>query len=85
MQMEKLLVGLYVPAVQEHFDLFVPARLKIAELTELMATGVNDLSDGQFSQTGMEMLCLRDPDLLLQPEKSLQDYGIEDGTQMILI
>ena len=83
--MEKILIGLYVPAVQKHFDLFVPSKLSIRELTELLSTGVDDLSNGGFSRTGSEMLCMKEPDMLLQPDKNLYDYGVEDGAQFIML
>ena len=83
--MEKKLIGLYVPAVQERFDLLVPTDLDIASLTALLANGVGELCEGRYSPSHQELLSLRHPDILLRPRLTLADYGIENGAQLILI
>ena len=83
--MDKKLVGLYVPAVQERFDLLVPAGLEIGVLTRLLAGGVNDLCKGRFAPSGRETLSLRRPCALLRPDRTLSDYGVEDGAQLVLV
>lgn len=82
--MRKTLIGLYVPAVQEHFDLLVPPDLEIEALTHLFMDGVAELCPGHFTPTANGMLTLRDPDMLLHPERTLASYGIEDGAQLVL-
>ena len=83
--MDKILIGLYVPAVQEHFDLFVPGTQKIELIIRLMTEGVADLCKGRFTPSGFEMLSLKDGDILLHPERTLADYGIDDGAQLLLM
>lgn len=83
--MEKILVGLYVPAAQEHFDLFVPADFEIAALSKMLAEGAADLCSGRYNFSGHEMLVLKDPDLLLNPAKTLADYHVKDGAQLVLL
>lgn len=83
--MGKKLIGLYVPAVQERFDLLVPVDVEIAELIRLVTGGVCELCGGQFTPSGQETLSLRRSALPLHPGKTLADYGVEDGAQLILI
>lgn len=83
--MEKKLIGLYVPAVQERFDLLVPMNLDIAALTDLLADGVAELCKGRFIPSHQELLSLRQPDALLHPRKTLSDYNVEHGAQFVLI
>lgn len=82
--MRKTLVGLYVPAAQRHFDLLAPSDLEIGVLTELMLRGVAELCEGWYTRSKTGMLTLREPELLLHPERTLADYGIEDGAQLVL-
>ena len=82
--MRKKLVGLYVPAAQMHFDLLVPTELKIYVLTKLLVNGVAEMSEGRFVPSRKSMLTLRDPDILLHPDRTLSQYNVSDGTQMIL-
>lgn len=83
--MGKKLIGLYVPAVQERFDLLVPIDLEIAELIQLLTKGVYELCEGRFTPSQQEMLSLRRSNAPLHPGKTLADYGVEDGAQLILI
>lgn len=83
--MGKILVGLSVPAINWRSDLFVPTEVPIALLTKVLAKGVADLSDGRYSVSDRELLTLREPSLLLHPDKCLQDYGMQDGAQLILL
>lgn len=83
--MEKRLVGLYVPAVQERFDLLVPADLDIASLTALLTSGVEEMCGGRYTTSHQELLSMQHPDMLLHPQKTLADYGVENGAQFVLI
>ena len=83
--MDKKLISLYVPAVQERFDLMVPMELEIGVLTRLLTDGVRELCKGRFSPSGKETLSLYQPAALLHPDKTLSNYGVEDGEQLVLI
>ncbi len=82
--MKKTLIGLHVPAIQEQFDLFVPVNMDVAELIKLLVQGVEELYSGYYTPSEMSLLTMKEPDLLLQPGKMLEDYGVADGTQLIL-
>ena len=82
--MRKKLIGLYVPAVQEHFDLLVPPDLEIEVLAGLLMDGVTELCGGRYTPSEKKMLALQDPEMLLHPRRTLGDYGIEDGAQLVL-
>lgn len=83
--MDKILICLSVPALGDEFDLFVPANLKIRFLTGILAEGVSELSHGRYNVSGEEMLNQRMPDRLLDPEKTLAVYGVEDGADLVLL
>ncbi len=83
--MEDLLVSVEVPSIQEKYDIFVPSDLLIGLLSDVLSNGVRELSNGRYQKSGKEMLMMLDPDVLLDPEKSLQDYGIGSGTRLMLL
>ena len=83
--MEKILIKLIVPAVMESFDIFVPQELDIAMLTSLISKGVEDLCRERYVSSQEEKLCLKDPDTLLHPERTLMEYGIKDGSVLVLM
>ena len=83
--MNKILVELHVPAIYEHFDIFVPIDVPIKELNKIIANGITEITNGKYIASEREQLCLKEPSGLLNPWYSLQDYGIKDGTQLYLI
>lgn len=83
--MDKILIGLNVPAIHKRYDVFVSQTTPIGTLTSVLANGVSQLSNGGYVISGKEMLTMKDPDMLLQPGRCLKEYGIEDGVQLILI
>ncbi len=83
--MEKKLIGLYVPAVQERFDILVPTDVEVAVLTRLLADGVCELCQGRFVPSRQETLSIRQSGLPFHPSRTLAEYGVEDGAQMVLV
>ena len=83
--MNKVLVEVFVPAIEDHFDIFAPVDVPIRDLIGIMADGVAELTNGKYIPSGCEQLCLKEPEGLLDPALALQDYGIKDGTQLYLI
>ena len=83
--MDKILVRLLVPAVQQSFDLFVPPDLKISVLTNLMSEGLETICKDRFNSTEMPFLLQKNPDMLFDPSRTLMDYGVEDGVQLVLL
>lgn len=83
--MEKILINLYVPAIQTGYDVFVPAEVSIRDLMPLLLDGVTDLSGGKYRTSEREVLCLQNPDMLLSASLSLSDYKIRNGDRIILL
>ena len=83
--MDKLLISLHVPALNEKFDLFVPAELAIVDLTPVIAKGVAGISNGRYIVTGMELLSGKDDQILFDPHKTLADYSVPDGAELMLL
>ena len=83
--MEKVLVRICVPALQLEYDAFMPLDLMISRLTSIIAEGVGELTDGKYERSGQELLSLKEPEALLDPALTLNDYNVKDGAQFILL
>lgn len=83
--MDKVLVCIHVPSVKARNDAFVPLDVPISDITAILAEGFVELSGGKYEVSKFEMLSLEEPKLLLNPELTLRDYGVEDGMQLYLI
>lgn len=82
--MEKILIGLYAPSIEEHFDIFVPADLPVNELAGLLATALEQSTNGRYRKSGQEMLCVEKPNRLISPQVTLQSIGAENGDRFVL-
>ncbi len=82
--MNKILVGLTVPAIQEQYDLLVPVTIEIAQLMKLLTEGIQEIYSGHYTPSALSLLTMKYPDMLLQPGKTLEDYGMADGSQLVL-
>ena len=83
--MEKLLIHLYVPALMQDYDLFVPQDVPIARVILVLTDGVAQQSQGKYCPSQRECLIPAGADAPLRPDKTLADYGIQDGEMLLLI
>ena len=83
--MSQILIDLQVPALCAEYDLFVPDDAPIADIIPLLAKGLADMSSGRYCPSGRELLAARGPERLLDPQKTLSDYAIADGSALMLL
>lgn len=83
--MEKVLIHLFVPAVQESFDLFVPQDILIDQIIASMTEGIFEITHQRYSPSGKEMLIMENSSVPLCPENTLNQYGIQDGEHLIIV
>lgn len=81
----KLLVNISVPAIGEKYDILIPAFLRIKSVTNLIAEAVESLSNHMYVPSGDESLCSADKNILLRPNATLEQYGIQNGDHLILM
>ena len=83
--MEKLLIHLYVPALMRDFDVFMPQDVPISRMIQMLTNGLVQLSQGKYAKSGLECLALSSSSAPFYPDKTLNDYGIQDGEVIFLI
>ena len=83
--MGEVLIQLEVPALKMQYDVFVPTDLEVGKLVEILVSGVIDLSNGKYCRSGYEQLAMKDPDQLLNPTRSLAEYAVPEGAEMMLL
>ena len=71
--MNKVLIEINVPAIQDHFDIFAPTDVPIKELNVIITNGIAEITNGKYIVSECEQLCLKEPSGLLNPSLTLQD------------
>ena len=83
--MGKLLLNVNIPAISESFDVFAPKDIPVSSIISVIIENVVNLSNGRYSVSNREMMMTYKPEMLLDPEKSLEDYGVKDGDRVLII
>lgn len=81
----KILVNVYVPAIDMAYDILVPRVLRIKNITALIAEAVENLSNHIYVSSGAECLCSKDKRILLRPNATLEQYGIQNGDHLVMM
>lgn len=85
--MNKILVKLYVPIMEEQYDLWLPINRKIYKVINLLIKAINEFSGGHYSPDKNHMPLLYDK-VTARPydtNLSVKENNIKNGTEIILI
>lgn len=83
--MDKILVRLIIPAIEQEHDIYIPGFLSVRELTGLIVHAVKEIAGQNYISSGNEVLCLRERNILLDPDMNAFDYDIKNGDHIVLI
>ncbi len=83
--MNKVLIKVYVPKLEEIYDVWIPVHKKIYNVIFLLVKAINELSDNGYKPDKIPLLY----DKLTAEEYdvniSIKDSTIRSGTEVILI
>lgn len=83
--MNKMLVNIKVPALDESYDFWLPITKKIYRIILLLVKIINQESGGYYKPTTMPLLydkiTMKEYDINL----TVKDNGIKNGAELILI
>lgn len=83
--MDKVLVEVFVPALNTTYDVFVPLSSPMYEVLELIKKAVSDLSDGRFVANDHTAICRRDTGAIININLSVYELEIRNGSKLMLI
>lgn len=83
--MDKVLIEVYVPAINATYDMFVPLASQMYEVLALIKKAVSDMSDGHFIATEETALCYRESGKIININMTVFELGIRNGSKLMLI
>ncbi|WP_042462810.1 ubiquitin family protein [Neobacillus dielmonensis] len=83
--MHKLLVEIYNPASHDSYDVFIPVKSKVFEVAYLLSNTVSELSKGYFKATEQTVLCDRETGVVLDPNLTIEELGLKNGSKLMLL
>lgn len=83
--MDKVLVSVRVPAMDETYDIFLPPESPMYEVQELIKKAVSAMSHGQYLTGTDSILCFGNNGGIVNINLSVRELGIRNGSRLILI
>lgn len=83
--MKKYLVDIYLPAAGRHMDVFLPAEKQIGEIIQLLASLAKSLYEECYTCTPDTMLFNADTGEAFDLFRTVEEAGIHNASQLILI
>ena len=83
--MNKILVKLYVPAIEMQYDVWLPINRKIYNVITLLVKAINELCSGEYKPENMPMLYDKNAAKMYDINLSVKANEIKNGTEIILI
>ena len=82
--MIKFLVLLYVPQIDEEFEIFIPSNKSVAGVINLLEEAVSDLIGEDFIADYQRYLYNKDTGEAYNLESFIHDLSITNGTKLLL-
>ncbi|WP_239617478.1 methyltransferase [Cohnella mopanensis] len=83
--MDKIIVEIYLPSINQKYDVFIPITLRLHEIEALLIGAFIELSDGYFVASQNAIMCDMQTGTLLDINKSAIELGLYNGSRLMLI
>ena len=83
--MDKVLISLSVPSIDEKYDINIPKFIVIKDLLVLLSQAIENLSNGRYISSNSEILCIMNRNILLYSDKRIEDYHIQNGDMLMML
>lgn len=83
--MDKVLVEVFVPILENSFDIFIPRQSMMHEVLGLIKKAIVEMSDGRFIANENTVICHREDGSIININLSVYDLEICNGSKLMLI
>ena len=83
--MNKILVKLYVPEIEEQYDVWIPLNRKIYSVIKLLIKSINEFTDGYYKPNKMPLLFDKITASEYDINLTIKESNIKNGSEIILI
>ena len=83
--MNKILIRLYVPSIEETYDLKIPINKKVSEIIVLLIKAIDEIRDGSYKPEQIPCLYSLLTEERIDANLKVRDTSIRNGTELILI
>ena len=81
----KLLISVYVPTLDETYEVYIPSNETINAILELISKTISDLSDSDFNSDDDHYLLNPDTSIVYLKNQIVRDTDIINSKKLILV
>jgi hypothetical protein len=81
----KYLVELYVPSLDQIYDIYIPANRRIGNIVILINKALFEITNGEYKGSNTSNLFDRDTGNRFDPNQLVRESNIKNGSGIILI
>ena len=83
--MDKVLIDIFLPAINRSFEVYIPLDSKFYEITPLVSKMLSELSNGLFISGDDSILYERKTGNILNTNMSARQLNIKNGDNLMLL
>ncbi len=83
--MNKILITILVPSIDEQYDLFVPINMKITEAIDLIQSAIYELSGEYYHKNPSALLIDNIDGKIINPNNIVKYSGLRNGSRIMLV
>lgn len=83
--MNKILISIYVPLIEQEYDLFIPVNRKVGVIKKLIIKAIIELSDNNYRENDLIKISNRLTNMIYDDNEFIVDTDIRNGTKLILL
>lgn len=81
----KIIIKVYVPSLNNSYDIFITINLTISEITQLVVNSITEMTNGDFSPNNQLRLYLKDTGEIIEYNKIVKETSLRNGSKVILL
>ena len=83
--MDNVLVKLYVPTLEEIYDVWIPSHKRIYNVIILLVKAINEINDNCYQPSKMPIMYDKLTAEIYDPNLRVKETTIRSGTEIILL
>ena len=83
--MDKILVLVYIPSIEEEYEVYIPINKKIGTIKKVIIDAIIELSDGNIKSDEKFQLYDKDITGIYNNNLLVKDSGIKNGSKLVLM
>ena len=81
----KVLVKVYVPLIEDEFEVWMPINKRISDVIQLLCKSINEMTGGYFSPSRAPSLYNKASGKQLNIYFNVKEACVKNGTELIII